>query len=521
MRVRDPKTGQNVLVNEMTYNEWSEWKKTGVQPIAKPKTSGFKEIKNALDFGYGVFTIDDYNKWWDDYEAHNNGVKLSKEELQYIEDYTEGGFVAYNDISRFSDAELLKKGYSAEDIARIRKKADVLEGALSKYDLDTDIVTHRFERDVSWLTGNGNGVDELEKLIGTEYTTKGFTSSGMLPNRFRFSGGRDDAVHFEIVTPKGTNGAFLSMSKKGENEFLYNRNTKYRVLDGGERIVKEHKMNFTTWQMEEIEVKERFLKVQVIPNAVSKAKIVDTIDNAADLAKEVSKKSHKVLKKPAFNRAKTIQEAETFASQFVDGNYWASIGTSYAGVHLDVANDVNHALSDVFNLFNIPKIGGIAAPAKNTKLGKMVNAHAAYSPIRQSILMDRNKTKKAADMLEGLMADKKAITNILAHPEQYDFDKLSARLRKIIDASSETGRSIVAENITEAITHELGHHIERSISKADWDIIKSGMEKYATKISGYCVDSPSEYFAESFTSYMKGEDCIDPALREIFDKMRK
>ena len=222
-----------------------------------------------------------------------------------------------------------------------------------------------------------------------------------------------------------------------------------------------------------------------------------------------------------FVPAKTIQEAETFASQFVDSGGFGAIGTSYSGVHLDVANAINNALSDVFGSFNIPKLGGIAAPAKNTKLGKMVNAHAAYSPIRKSILMDRNKTKKASMMLEGLMADKKAITNILNHPEQYDFSKLSARLRKVIDGSRETGRSIVAENITEAITHELGHHIEKNVSKDDWDTIKAGMEKYATKISGYSVDSPSEYFAESFTSYMRGENLIDPALREIFDKMRK
>ena len=227
-------------------------------------------------------------------------------------------------------------------------------------------------------------------------------------------------------------------------------------------------------------------------------------------------------KKPSFTPANTLQEAETFASQFVDKkNGMLATGVSYTGVHLDVANDINHALSDVFGMFDIPKLGGVSAPAKNTKIGKMVNAHAAYHPLMKTILLNRDKTKKATAMLEGLMADKKAITNLLTHPEQYDFTKLSARLRKIVEASSETGRSIVAETITEAITHELGHHVEKSVSKEDWDIIKAGMDKYATKISGYCVDSPSEYFAESFTSYMKGEECIDPALRAIFDRMRK
>lgn len=253
---------------------------------------------------------------------------------------------------------------------------------------------------------------------------------------------------------------------------------------------------------------------------ISKGKAA-TIDHPKK--KKAQSAEQQVGQKPqsSFVPAKTLQEAEAFAKQFVDANGFGAVGVSYNGVHLDVANAVNHALSDVFNLFDIPKLGGIAAPAKNTKLGKMVNAHAAYSTIRKSILMDRNKAKKASTMLDGLMEDKKAITNILAHPERYDFNKLGTRLRKIIEASSETGRSIVAENITEAITHELGHHIERSVSAADWDIVKHGMEKYATKISGYCVDSPSEYFAESFTAYMKGENCIDPALGAIFDKMRK
>jgi hypothetical protein len=236
---------------------------------AAKKESEVQEIKNALDFGYGDLTQDDYNKWWDDYESHNSGVHLSKEELKAIDDYTEGGFITLNDVGRYSDSELLKKGYSAEDIAQIRKKADTLDGALAKYDLDTDIVTHRFERDVSWLTGKGNDIADLEELIGKEYTAKGFTSSGMLPNRFRFTGGKKDAVHFEIVTPKGTNGAFLSMSKKGENEFLYNRNTRFKILDGGERVVKERKLNIRTMQLEDVDVTERFLKVQVIVDDVA------------------------------------------------------------------------------------------------------------------------------------------------------------------------------------------------------------------------------------------------------------
>jgi hypothetical protein len=39
MRVRNPQTGEWELVNEMTYSEWLEWKKTGVKPEPTKKTA--------------------------------------------------------------------------------------------------------------------------------------------------------------------------------------------------------------------------------------------------------------------------------------------------------------------------------------------------------------------------------------------------------------------------------------------------------------------------------------------------
>lgn len=336
---RDEDGNTYYVPDNMTYKDWKkgmvDGDTGGLEPVddhepeQAKETDDFVEIKDAIDFGYGDYTKDDYIKWWDDYEAHNSNVHLSKEELNVIEDYTEGGFIGLNDVSRFSDDQLLKKGYSTEDISRLRHRADVLDGALSKYDLDTNIVTHRFERDVSWLTGNGNGVEELEKLIGSEYTADGFTSSGMLPNRFRFGGGKEDAVHFEIITPEGTNGAFLSVSKKGENEFLYNRGTKFHVIDGGERIVKEQKFNIKTMQMEEVEVKERFLKVQVIPDAVENA-VEDVVEEAVEDIIEVEKLDAANFPE-AFSSKSEKKNTETF---------------------VDYVNSIEGANSDTIKLYN-------------------------------------------------------------------------------------------------------------------------------------------------------------------------
>ena len=44
---------------------------------------------------------------------------------------------------------------------------------------------------------------------------------------------------------------------------------------------------------------------------------------------------------------------------------------------------------------------------------------------------------------------------------------------------------------------------------------------FANKISGYAGENKSEYIAESFISYMKGESVADPDLVKIFDSLKR
>ena len=220
-----------------------------------------------------------------------------------------------------------------------------------------------------------------------------------------------------------------------------------------------------------------------------------------------------------FVPAKTIAEAEEFAAQYVDPSGFGSVGLSYKGIHIDVANEINKALFEVYSTFDIEKLNGIAAPAKNTKLGKLINAHAAYSPVRKSLLMNRANTKNLKVFMAGFDEDAKALKSVLEHPERYDFSKLRSTTRTALEASKETGRLIVPTNAKEAVFHEMGHHFMKVV---DIDIdAKASMAKYGKKISGYAASDVSEYIAESFVSYMKGENRIDPALKKIFDGMRK
>ena len=47
------------------------------------------------------------------------------------------------------------------------------------------------------------------------------------------------------------------------------------------------------------------------------------------------------------------------------------------------------------------------------------------------------------------------------------------------------------------------------------------MPQCATKVSGYAADSFSEYVAESFVSYRKGEKLIDPEMVRAFEMLKR
>ena len=52
------------------------------------------------DYEQGAITEKDYNEFLDDYEKHNSDVDLTREEMDIIEDYTEGGYISINGVSR-------------------------------------------------------------------------------------------------------------------------------------------------------------------------------------------------------------------------------------------------------------------------------------------------------------------------------------------------------------------------------------------------------------------------------------
>ena len=219
----------------------------------------------------------------------------------------------------------------------------------------------------------------------------------------------------------------------------------------------------------------------------------------------------------------TLTEVEDIAKEFVDDKRFGAVGISFKGVDLGVANETVEAIIRFYRTYDVEKFGGIIAPAKNTKLGKMINnATAAYSPIRNSFLLNKDSLKTVKIAKKSLQAEKDVVKNFIEHPEKYDLTKVSTRVRNVLLNSKESGRGIVAETITDAINHELGHSLEKKLkSLPNYEQLKERMSKYAAKISGYATDDFSEYVAESFASFCKGESVADPEMIKAFRSLRR
>ena len=224
-----------------------------------------------------------------------------------------------------------------------------------------------------------------------------------------------------------------------------------------------------------------------------------------------------------FTPAKSIDEAEAYFSKMCNNERFGAIGVSFDGVSLDVANIVNETIGGLYEEYKVDPFGGIKAPKGNTKLGQSIqNATAAYSPPRHSFLLNRKSlgTIEKADAM--FRAETDAIRDILNNPQNYDLSRLRPSVKEVIERSKLSGRATVPNNIQEALTHEFGHALQRSVKMhPDWSTVKANIPQFAERISGYACYSIDEYIAESFASYTKGETVCDPALIEIFKSLRR
>lgn len=231
-------------------------------------------------------------------------------------------------------------------------------------------------------------------------------------------------------------------------------------------------------------------------------------------------KNNKVL----FEPSKTLDEAQKYARQFCNDGFFSRTFKGevlYSGIDIENANAINKALTEVYSKIELDKISGIKAISPTSSLGKKAfkgdtNAVFAYSPVENGIFINKNILKNKKTFTNYINESKDAWNLVMSN-----FDSLTKEQQSLAEVYKNAGRSLVRGDTVEGMfTHELGHHAQWTLFDPKTNnLIGSRMSEYAPKISGYANASKSEYFAESFNAYLKGElKLLDP---EFVNALRK
>lgn len=256
------------------------------------------------------------------------------------------------------------------------------------------------------------------------------------------------------------------------------------------------------------------------------------------------------IEQPKFTPAKTTQEAEEFARQFVEKPGYKQGVVDYSGIDVEYANEFNRALNDVLSVYE-PAVrftgtrNGERYEGEEKRLLRNITpfnkrearfrgetAEAAYETVRHNMFYNKDyfKTKKAfaKHMADIDNAKDVVMKNLDTLEKQYENDKSpkAAYWRRYIRGLKESGRSNVGVTAYTDFVHECGHYLDDTLfprKYKEYGIdLNNSYEKYSYKISGYATASLREYIAESFTAYFTGEkDKVDPALVTMFEGLRK
>lgn len=299
-RAKDPVTGEYTEVPaDMTYAQWIKhvdenhgsgtWE-TERQKILKSyraKRKNTTRAQNVVDNGaksgiikpreskqisYKRFDINDqkgYDDWVNAYYAKNK-PKLTKHDLAVLKEYTDGSYEAINAATRFEVGSepynRVCRQYGVNNLDGYKKISDDISTAIRKFDIDDDIICHRYVPDADYITGTTSSMEDLRSAIGKEYTEKGFMSTCLFEHLTKKFGGKTP-IHLEIRIPKGTSGAYIndfSEKKNLEWEYLLDRGTRFRILEGGERKTIENKWVTAERAWKDVEIVEKYMILEVL-----------------------------------------------------------------------------------------------------------------------------------------------------------------------------------------------------------------------------------------------------------------
>lgn len=238
--------------------------------------------------------------------------------------------------------------------------------------------------------------------------------------------------------------------------------------------------------------------------------------------------------KPAFIPAKTIEDAQKYAERFVSSIKSAYSGkVDYKSIDLEYANEMNRAMTEVFDSFVVEdKLQNIIPFNTRDRRFKDTTAEAAYQWGTRNLFFNKKYLKNAKMM----SAHKKEYTDLLEQVlPNIDIAINSASKKtgiaaevhlRYLKALKKTGRTNVSPpDAYGTMIHEMGHFLDDNLffkaeKEAGIDMTES-FSKYAGGISAYATSSQREYVAESFAAYWKGEkDIIDPKLFDLFERLK-
>lgn len=227
----------------------------------------------------------------------------------------------------------------------------------------------------------------------------------------------------------------------------------------------------------------------------------------------------------SFIPAQTIEEAEEYIKQFI-GNGYSPIFKNqaiYKGISVENANEINKVLTELYSQYDLPKISGIKTISPTSTQGKKVfsssDAVAAYNPIEHGIFINKNVLKNATALASYNEEAEKAWNLVMSN-----IDNLSGKEKKLALLYKNAGRALVGNgSVHDYIIHEMGHHVQWNVLDTKINnAMGSSMSIYAPKISGYANASKSEYIAESFAAYIKGETkLLDPDFVKAINEYNK
>lgn len=162
----------------------------------------------------------------------------------------------------------------------------------------------------------------------------------------------------------------------------------------------------------------------------------------------------------------------------------------------------------------MPKLNGIktisAKSAQDRKVFSNANAVAAYNPVEHGIFLNKDVLRDAKTIAAYNSKAKKSWDYVLSN-----IDRLTGKQRETALLYKTAGRSLVGDgSVHDYIVHEMGHHIEWTVFDANMhNAMGKTLKQYAPRISGYANASTSEYIAESYSAYVKGEfSKLDPSF---------